>query len=173
MSIPSLCQPKLIVKWALCALLTAHPHSILANREPTLFLAGRNPNRQNVVSRREPGGTLPLTVAFDTRSCRHSSKRIGAFPWPLPWTRRLFRVRQAKWDFTHIERPNQVAKMSTSTVEKSGLWISLSSLLHAVTSISRKENLGDKGRRNYRCRIVDYEELPKLLDRSEEKTLCR
>ncbi len=62
--------------------------------------------------------------------------------------------------------------MSTSTVEKSGLWISLSSLFRSVTSSTHKQNLSDKGRRKFIARtVVDNEELPELPDDPEEKAV--
>jgi hypothetical protein len=62
--------------------------------------------------------------------------------------------------------------MSTSTVEKSGLWISLSSLFRSVTSSTHKQHLSDKGRRKFIGRtVVDNEELPELPDDPEEKAV--
>ena len=122
-----------------------HTHTLsLANESQRSSLLEE---AQQVKRRVQKGarGHAPLTVACDTRSCPHTLKQIGAFPWPLPWTR-TFVSGRTKRDFTHFPIANQESKMSTSTVEKSGLWISLSSLFRPVTSCTHKQSLSDIGR---------------------------
>src|ERR1700747_364935 len=104
------------------------PHST-----PTLVSAKRATNAPPCC--RNPGGEAPCLEGsrgarspWLSRSIRGPAdiarNKSGLFRGPCLGPERLFLVRQAKSDSTHIEIANQEAKVSTSTVEKSGLWIS-------------------------------------------------